>query len=48
MYPDDIRRERKHAHETYIEHGRDRTLKNDQEQQQEHDRGRDLESGRAR
>lgn len=40
MYPDEIKRERKQAHETYLDRGR--------QQQQEHDRGRDLESGRGR
>lgn len=52
MYPDDIKRERKHAHETFLERGRqqEHTRENEQqqEQQQEHDRGRDLESRRGR
>lgn len=46
MYPDDIRRERKQAHESYLEHGRDRAQEQEQEQQQEH--GNDRDSGRAR
>ncbi|MCL7417971.1 MAG: relaxase [Halalkalicoccus sp.] len=50
MYPDDIRRERKHAHEAYLEYGRDRIQEQEQEQEQEqqNDRGRDLGRGRGR
>ncbi|MDL5363897.1 relaxase [Halalkalicoccus sp. NIPERK01] len=44
MYPDDIKRERKHAHESYLEFGRDRTRTHENEQQNE----RAHESGRVR
>lgn len=42
MYPDDIRRERANAHESYLEYGRDRT------QEQEQEQGYDRDSGRGR
>ncbi|WP_122088599.1 relaxase/mobilization nuclease domain-containing protein [Halalkalicoccus subterraneus] len=48
MYPDDIKRERKHAHETYLEYGRDRTRENEQEPEQERARTRTRGNGRGR
>lgn len=46
MYPDDIKRERKHAHETYFERGRQQ--QQTRENEQEHDHGRDRGNGRGR
>ncbi|KYH23732.1 hypothetical protein HAPAU_42120 [Halalkalicoccus paucihalophilus] len=48
MYPDDIERERKRAHETYLEYGRDRTRENEQELQQEQQNERTRGHGRGR
>lgn len=50
MYPDDIKRERKRAHETYLERGRQQqqTRMGEQEQQQEQQPERDRGNGRGR